>query len=148
MAVLNVNWSIVSCYYFAGQNNHLLISTLIKHLDQKAVLKQPDMQLNIVEVTTSLVKHSRSQTSVALVTSISDLVRHLRRTMQCALCNVDLGDDIIKRNNEFRAALDDCLVLLCKKVCVFPWSLRSILLIGISWTHHTQRKHFWRNMVA
>ncbi|XP_039116167.1 protein SEMI-ROLLED LEAF 2-like isoform X2 [Dioscorea cayenensis subsp. rotundata] len=100
----------------SGQNNHLLISTLIKHLDQKAVLKQPDMQLNIVEVTTSLVKHSRSQTSVALVTSISDLVRHLRRTMQCALCNVDLGDDIIKRNNEFRAALDDCLVLLCKKV--------------------------------
>ncbi|KAM0938135.1 hypothetical protein DsansV1_C23g0175011 [Dioscorea sansibarensis] len=100
----------------SGQSSHLLISTLIKHLDQKAVLKQPDMQLNIVEVTTGLVKHSRSQASVALLTAISDLVRHLRRTMHCALCNLDLGDDIIKWNNEFCAALDDCLVQLCKKV--------------------------------
>lgn len=78
------------------------------------------MQLNIVQVTTSLAEHSKCQTSAPLVTAISDLVRHLRRTMQCALCSLDLGDDIIKWSNEFRAALDDCLVHLCKKVCVFP----------------------------
>ncbi|KAH7651082.1 putative transmembrane protein cmp44E protein [Dioscorea alata] len=100
----------------SGQNTHLLLSILIKHLDHKAVLKQPDMQLNIVQVTTSLAEHSKCQTSAPLVTAISDLVRHLRRTMQCALCSLDLGDDIIKWNNEFRAALDDCLVHLCKKV--------------------------------
>ncbi|KAJ0985865.1 hypothetical protein J5N97_004221 [Dioscorea zingiberensis] len=100
----------------SGQNTHLMLSILIKHLDHKAVLKQPDMQLNIVQVTTSLAEHSKSQTSVALVTAISDLVRHLRRTMQCGLCSQDLGDDIIKWNNEFSAAVDDCLVQLCKKV--------------------------------
>ncbi|XP_039116113.1 protein SEMI-ROLLED LEAF 2-like [Dioscorea cayenensis subsp. rotundata] len=100
----------------SGQNTHLLLSILIKHLDHKAVLKQPDMQLNIVQVTTSLAEHSKCQTSAPLVTAISDLVRHLRRTMQCALCSLDLGDDIIKWSNEFRAALDDCLVHLCKKV--------------------------------
>ncbi|KAJ0985866.1 hypothetical protein J5N97_004222 [Dioscorea zingiberensis] len=113
---LRVLLDLESLMEISGQDTHLLLSILIKHLDHKAVLKKPDMQLNIVEVTTILAEHSKSQTSVALVTAISDLVRHLRRTMQCALCNQVLRDDTIKWNNEFRAALDDCLVQLCKKV--------------------------------
>lgn len=100
----------------SGQNTHLLVSILIKHLDHKAVLKHPDMQLNIIEVTTSLAEHSKAQTSVGIIGAISDLVRHLRRTMQCTLGPEGLEDAIIKQNDRFRTAIDECLVQLSKKI--------------------------------
>ncbi|KAK1267713.1 hypothetical protein QJS04_geneDACA015603 [Acorus gramineus] len=99
-----------------GQNTHLLLSILIKHLDHKAVIKQPDMQLDIVEVTTCLAQKSEVQSSVAIIGAISDLMRHLRKSLHCSLDNANLDDDIIKWNNKFQVAVDDCLVQLSKKV--------------------------------
>ncbi|EHA8590069.1 Protein EFR3 B [Cocos nucifera] len=101
----------------AGQNTHLLISILIKHLEHKAVLKQPDLQLNIVEVTASLAEQSKAQASVSIIGAISDLVRHLRKTMHCTLGSQELGNDIIRWNNKFQTAVDECIVQLSKKLC-------------------------------
>ena len=94
----------------------MLLSILVKHLEHKTVLKQPDMQLNIIEVTTCLAAQSKAQSSVAIIGAISDLLRHLRRSMQCTLSKLDLGDDMIKWNNRFQKAVDGCLVQLAKKV--------------------------------
>ncbi|OAY68047.1 Protein EFR B [Ananas comosus] len=98
------------------QNTHLLISILIKHLEHKAILKQPEMQLSIVEVTATLAEQSKAQASVAIIGAISDLVRHLRKTMHFSLGSEEHGDEIIKWNDKFRTAVDDCLVQLSKKV--------------------------------
>ncbi|THU49000.1 hypothetical protein C4D60_Mb06t04950 [Musa balbisiana] len=98
------------------QNTHLLISILVKHLEHKAVLKQPDIQLSIVEVTGCLAEQSKAQASVAIIGAISDMVKHLRKSMHCALGSENLGDDIIKWNNNFRAAVDECIIQLSKKI--------------------------------
>lgn len=103
-------------FSFTGQNTHLLISILIKHLEHKAVLKQPDLQLNIVEVTACLAEQSKAQASVAIIGAISDLVRHLRKTMHCILGSRELGNDMIRWNNKFQTAVDECIVQLSKKV--------------------------------
>ncbi|CAD5177193.1 unnamed protein product [Musa acuminata subsp. malaccensis] len=100
----------------AGQNTHLLISILVKHLEHKAVLKQPDIQLSIVEVTACLAEQSKAQASVAIIGAISDMVKHLRKSLHCALGSENLGDDIIKWNNNFRAAVDECIIQLSKKI--------------------------------
>ncbi|KAJ9543772.1 hypothetical protein OSB04_023479 [Centaurea solstitialis] len=100
----------------SGQNTHFLLSILIKHLDHKNVLKKPDMQLGIVEVTTSLAQETKKEASVALVSAISDVVRHLRKSIQLALDDANLGADAIKWNKSFREAVDDCLVELSSKV--------------------------------
>ncbi|XP_008784320.2 protein SEMI-ROLLED LEAF 2-like isoform X1 [Phoenix dactylifera] len=100
----------------SGQNTHLLLSMLVKHLEHKTVSKQPDMQLDIIEITTCLAVQSKAQSSVAIIGAISDLLRHLRRSMQCTLSNLDLGDDMIKWNNRFQKAVDGCLDQLTKKV--------------------------------
>ncbi|KAJ6826892.1 uncharacterized protein M6B38_369555 [Iris pallida] len=99
-----------------GQNTHMLLSMLIKHLDHKTVVKQPEMQLNIVEVTTRLAEQSKAQNSVSILGAISDLVRHLRKSMQLSLGSMESGDDIIKWNNKFQTAVEECLVQLSKKV--------------------------------
>ncbi|OVA19391.1 hypothetical protein BVC80_9055g12 [Macleaya cordata] len=100
----------------SGQNTHLLLSILIKHLDHKNVIKQPDMQLDIVEVTTSLAQYSKVQASIAIIGTVSDLMRHLRKSMYCSLDDSNLGADIIKWNRKFQEAVDKCLVQIVNKV--------------------------------
>ncbi|THU57659.1 hypothetical protein C4D60_Mb03t05850 [Musa balbisiana] len=99
-----------------GQNAHLLFSILIKHLEHKTVLKQPEMQLNIIEVTTHLAENSEAKTSVTVISAISDLVRHLRKSMQSTLDKAEMGDDMAKWNKRFQKSIDECLTQLSKKV--------------------------------
>ncbi|KAF7804081.1 protein EFR3-like protein B [Senna tora] len=99
----------------SGKNSHVLLSILIKHLDNKVVLKQPKVQLDIVEVTSSLAKHAKVQPSSAIVSALSDLMRHLRKSTQCLL-DTSLDTDIISWNKNFREAVDECLVQLSIKV--------------------------------
>lgn len=100
----------------SGQNTHFLLSILIKHLDHKNVLKQPNMQLDIVEVTTSLVRQVKVQPSVAILGALSDVMRHMRKSIHCSIDEENLGADIIKWNRSFREAVDECLVQLSYKV--------------------------------
>ncbi|XVE75621.1 hypothetical protein DITRI_Ditri12bG0107900 [Diplodiscus trichospermus] len=100
----------------SGQNAHLLLSVLIKHLDHKNVLKQPDMQLQVLEVTASLAQYSKVEPSVAILGAVSDLMRHLRKSIHCSLDDATMGADIINWNRNFKEAVDNCLVQLSQKV--------------------------------
>ncbi|KAF7103309.1 hypothetical protein CFC21_104308 [Triticum aestivum] len=98
----------------SGVNMHLLLALLVKHIENKAMVKQPDMQLSIVEVASILAEQSNAQASVATIGAISDLVRHLKRTFHITLGSKDA--ELVKRNEKFRKAIDECLVELAKKV--------------------------------
>ncbi|XAR68529.1 hypothetical protein NMG60_11003677 [Bertholletia excelsa] len=98
----------------SGENTHLLISILIKHLDHKNVLKQPYMQLDIVKVATSLVQKAKVDASVAIIGSITDVMRHLRKSIHHSLDDAKVGADLIKYNRKFQEAVDECLVESCK----------------------------------
>ncbi|KAL3533790.1 hypothetical protein ACH5RR_007311 [Cinchona calisaya] len=100
----------------SGQNTHFLLSILVKHLDHKNVLKQPDMQLDIVKVATPLARETRTLSSVAIIGSVTDIMRHLRKSIHYSLDDANLGADLIKWNKEFREAVDECLVELSRKV--------------------------------
>lgn len=93
-----------------------MLSILIKHLDHKNVLKHPNMQLDIVEVTTSLAQHAKVESSVAIIGAVSDVMRHLRKSIHCSLDDTNLGADVIKWNKSFREAVDECLIQLVYKV--------------------------------
>ncbi|OIV92325.1 hypothetical protein TanjilG_10535 [Lupinus angustifolius] len=99
-----------------GKNTHVLLSMLIKHLDHKTVLKEPNMQLDIVEVTTSLAQYAKVQPSVSIIGALSDVMRHLRKSIQCSLNESNLGTDVIDWNKNFRETVDKCLVQLSNKV--------------------------------
>ncbi|KAI5341908.1 Hypothetical predicted protein [Prunus dulcis] len=99
-----------------GQNRHFILSILIKHLDHKNVLKNPNMQLDIVDVATSLTREAKVQSSVAIIGALSDMMRHLRKSIHCSLDDSNLGTEVIEWNRNFRAAVDECLVQLTHKV--------------------------------
>ncbi|XVF07235.1 hypothetical protein REPUB_Repub06bG0121300 [Reevesia pubescens] len=100
----------------SGQNTHFLLSVLVKHLDHKNVLKQPDMQLQIVEVTTSLAQQSKVEPSLAILGAVSDVMRHLRKSIHCSLDDATMEAEIINWNTNFKEAVDNCLVQLSQKV--------------------------------
>ncbi|WCJ33474.1 ARM repeat superfamily protein [Euphorbia peplus] len=99
----------------SGQNTHVLLSTLVKHLDHKNVLKQPNMQLEIVEVTTSLAQHAKVEPSVAIIGAVRDVMRHWRKSIYCS-DDEKLGADLKITIENFREAVDKCLVELSYKV--------------------------------
>ncbi|XP_057870804.2 protein SEMI-ROLLED LEAF 2 isoform X1 [Cryptomeria japonica] len=100
----------------SGHSTHLLLSMLIKHLDHKNVVQQPQMQINIIEISAILAQQSKSQASVAMVGAMSDLARHLRKSMHCTYEASNLSDDINNWNKSFQAAIEECLVQFAKKV--------------------------------
>lgn len=99
-----------------GQNAHILLSMLVKHLEHKNVLKQPDMILDVTEVTSRLAEYSKAQPSTALMSAISDMVRHLGKSMQSLVPDEGSGDNW---NSRYGKAVDDCLVQLSRKVNFF-----------------------------
>ncbi|XP_061353917.1 protein SEMI-ROLLED LEAF 2-like [Gastrolobium bilobum] len=100
----------------SGQNTHLLLSILVKHLDHKNVLKNPNMQLDIVGVITHLAQQTRVQQSVAIIGALSDMMRHLRKSIHCSLDDSNLGDEVIQWNQKYRMEVDECLVQLTMKI--------------------------------
>ncbi|XP_070031732.1 protein SEMI-ROLLED LEAF 2-like isoform X1 [Nicotiana tabacum] len=100
----------------SGQNTHFLLSTLIKHLDHKNVLKNPNMQIEIVEVASSLSKATKAQPSLTIVGAFSDMMRHLRKSILCSVDDSELGEEVIQWNRKFYTAVDECLVQMSQKV--------------------------------
>ncbi|KAL0769771.1 hypothetical protein Bca101_034921 [Brassica carinata] len=100
----------------SGQRTHFILSMLIKHVDHKSVLKQPSMQLNILEVTSSLAENAKVEHSAAIVSAISDIMRHLRKCMHSSLHEANLGTEVANCNRMVSVAIDKCLIQLTKKV--------------------------------
>lgn len=100
----------------SGHNTHFLLSSLIKHLDHKNVLKNPNMQVDIVEVATQLAQATKVQASVTIIGAFSDMMRHQRKSIHCSIGESDLGEEVIQWNRKFYLAVDECLVQLSRKV--------------------------------
>ncbi|TYK10422.1 uncharacterized protein E5676_scaffold459G00680 [Cucumis melo var. makuwa] len=98
-----------------GHNSHFMLAILIKHLDHKNVLKNPAMQIDIVNAATSLVQRTDAQPSVAIIGALSDMMRHLRKSIHCSLDDANLGAEIVQWNQKNQASVDACLVELSKK---------------------------------
>ncbi|KAL0697355.1 hypothetical protein Bca4012_053477 [Brassica carinata] len=99
----------------SGENCHVLVSSLIKHLDHKNVMKQQGIQVNMVNVATCLVLHAKQQASSAMTAVIADLIKHLRKCLQNA-AGSDLSADETKQNSELQHALENCIAELSNKV--------------------------------
>uniref|UniRef100_A0A0E0Q5F5 Uncharacterized protein n=1 Tax=Oryza rufipogon TaxID=4529 RepID=A0A0E0Q5F5_ORYRU len=91
-----------------------LWENIVNHIEHKTMVKQQEMQLSIVEVAATLAEQSIAQASAATIGAISDLVRHLKRTFHITLGSKD--SELVKWNEKFRKAIDDCLGQLAKKV--------------------------------
>lgn len=101
----------------------MLVSSLIKHLDHKNVIKQQSIQVNMVNIATCLVLHAKQRASSAMTGVIAELIKHLRKCLQNA-AESDLSADETKQNSELQHALENCIAELSNKV---SWTVFSSL---------------------
>ncbi|CAL1365952.1 unnamed protein product [Linum trigynum] len=99
-----------------GENSHLLLSGLIKHLDHKNVAKQPLVQIDIVNIAERLGQNSKQQCTVALIGAISELLKHLRKCFQISSGSSSQKDDPDKLNLDLQSALEKCILQFSNKV--------------------------------
>uniref|UniRef100_N1QUP6 Protein EFR3-like protein n=1 Tax=Aegilops tauschii TaxID=37682 RepID=N1QUP6_AEGTA len=90
---------------------HLLRDLHFKHLEHKNVSNQPDMILDIIEVTAHLAENSKAQSSTAIMAAISDMVKHLGKSMQ----DESLGGEN-KWNDSYQKGVDECIIQMSRKV--------------------------------
>lgn len=102
------------------------------------------MQLDIIDITTSLASETKKEASVAIVGAISDVVRHLRKSVHLALDDADLGADVIKWNKRFHELVDECLVELSSKVSF----IFLILLQKLFYYYQCVLSQFWSNRLV
>lgn len=110
----------------------MLVSSLVKHLDHKNVMKQQGLQVNMVNVATCLVLHAKQQPSGAMTAVIADLIKHLRKCLQNA-AEPKVSADETKYNSELQHALENCIAELSNKVswtvfCSFEFSLSACFI--------------------
>ncbi|CAN1146564.1 Protein SEMI-ROLLED LEAF 2 [Linum perenne] len=100
----------------SGDNSHLLLSNLIKHLDHKNVAKQPLVQIDIVNLAETIGRNSKQQCTVTLVGAISELLKHLRKCLQISIELSSQKDALDKSNLDLQSALEKCILQLSNKV--------------------------------
>lgn len=87
------------------------------------------MQLDIVQVATSLARDTKTLASVSIIGAVTDVMRHLRKSIHYSLDDANLGADLIKWNRQFREAVDDCLIELSSKVSLSSMSGQNYTLM-------------------
>lgn len=104
---------VLHCFALSGNEQFILI-TLVRHLDNKDIMHDPQIKTNIVQIATSLVKQLRLLSVVAEMGIASNLCRHLRKSLQVTLEMV--RPEEASWNFLLQDAIEDCLLEIVKGV--------------------------------
>ncbi|THG16574.1 hypothetical protein TEA_017355 [Camellia sinensis var. sinensis] len=86
------------------------------HLDHKNIVKQPIKQIRVVNFTTQLGQNAKLEASVAIIGAITELMKQLRKCMQCSAEASSPSDNSDKWNADLQSALEKCILQLANKV--------------------------------
>ncbi|ONL97278.1 Protein EFR3 [Zea mays] len=88
-------------------NEQLILTTIIRHLDHKNVLHDPQTKSDIIQTATSLARQLRSRGFAVELVVAGDLCKHLRKTLEA----VESGNVEDQNLNEpLQIVLEDCLM--------------------------------------
>lgn len=91
-----------------------MLAAVIRHLDHKNVLHDPQLKSYIIKVGTALVRQIRLETVIAEIGFVSDLCRHLRKCLQATVESA--GEQELNLNASLQNAIEDCLLEIAKGV--------------------------------
>ena len=95
-------------------NQQLVLTYVIRHLDHKNISHDPELKSYAVQVATALARQIRSGAMLAEIGFVSDLCRHLRKSLQATLQSV--GEQESNLNVMLQNSIEDCLLEIAKRV--------------------------------
>lgn len=95
-------------------NDCFLLAVLVKHLDHKNMIQEPKIKADVVSIAACLARQSKSKATAVEIGVLSDMLRHLRNTLQVSL----EGSPLLKLdyNKDLQLAIQEFLAELVKKV--------------------------------
>ncbi|CAM6009795.1 unnamed protein product [Sphagnum balticum] len=101
------------------ENDQLLLAALVRHLDHKKVEESLSTKTNIISLTAVLARQSKAKATVAEVGAMSDLLRHLQKSLQSGMeTSMVVGDnkDFPGQNSALQTAIEECLMEFGRRV--------------------------------
>ncbi|GFS38930.1 uncharacterized protein Acr_00g0060280 [Actinidia rufa] len=103
------------CYFVESPGDQqLILSAVIHHLDHKNVSHDPQIKSNIIQIATSLARQIRSGAVLTDVGFVSDLSRHLRKSLQATIESVQ--EQELNLNSALQNAIEYCLLEIAKGI--------------------------------
>ncbi|XP_031249114.1 protein EFR3 homolog A [Pistacia vera] len=95
-------------------NQQLILAAVIRHLDHKNVVHDPELKSQVIQVASSLARQIRSGAVLAEIGFVSDLCRHLRKSFQATVESA--GEQESTLNISLQNAIEDCLLEIAKGI--------------------------------
>lgn len=95
-------------------NQQLILASVIRHLDHKNIFHDLQLKSCVIRVATALARQIRISSALTEIGSVSDLCRHLRKSLQVTVEAV--GEEELNLNYSLQNAIEDCLVEIAKGV--------------------------------
>jgi hypothetical protein len=107
-----------------ADNEQLILTAVIRHLDHKNVSHDPETKSNIIQTATLLARQLRSRGVAAELVVAGDLCKHLRKVLEA----VELGGiEELSLNESLQNFLEDCLMEVVRGVCpAQSWSYANV----------------------
>ncbi|XP_020258903.1 uncharacterized protein LOC109835337, partial [Asparagus officinalis] len=96
-------------------NEQMILAAIIRHMDHKNVVHDPRIKSNIIQIATCLVRQLRSPAGIAEIAIVSDLCRHLRKSLQATIESAGPQDS--NCNYTLQNSIEDCLLEIAKGIC-------------------------------
>ncbi|KAJ7515837.1 hypothetical protein O6H91_22G030400 [Diphasiastrum complanatum] len=98
-------------------NDHLLLAVLVRHLDHKNIVNQPQLKTSIVTITANLARQSNPKANVLEVGAVSDLIRHLQKSFQSFSETASPPEmETPNWNSSLQTAIEECLTEFAKRI--------------------------------
>lgn len=103
-------------YLLESAGHHqLVLAAVIRHLDHKNVALDPQVKSYVIEVAAALAQQIRSGAVLTEIGYVSDLCRHLRKSLQAAVESA--GEQESNLNISLQNSIEDCLLEIAKGIC-------------------------------
>lgn len=132
-SVVNLSCLVVSIS--VSGNKQLILTYVIRHLDHKNVSHDPELKSHVIQVATALARQIRSGAMLAEIGFVSDLCRHLRKSLQASVESV--GEQESNLNFMLQNSIEDCLLEIAKRVSLllilYVITAFVVLLLKLWW---------------
>ncbi|XP_071697859.1 protein SEMI-ROLLED LEAF 2-like [Rutidosis leptorrhynchoides] len=104
----------MACFVEHLENKQLILASVVHHLDHKNVSHDPELKSYVIQTTTYLARQVRSEVPLKDIGYVSDLCRHLRKSLQASVESV--GEHEFRLNTLLQSSIEDCLLEIAKGI--------------------------------
>lgn len=104
----------MSYFMESAGNSQLILAGVIRHLDHKNVVHDPEVKSYVVQTATTLARQIRIGSMLSDIGVVSDLCRHLRKSLQATADSV--GEQQVHSNLMLQTSMEECLLEIAKGI--------------------------------